>query len=166
MAVDGAEAAAAAGAAAAKAPLKTTGAAADDDTWRLSGHPLIGARVATLHAASRGRDAAKELAVGTIVRWMPPGADPAEDPALFHMDHADGDGEDLEVAEVHEAVLRYAALTDDEVGGPLPRSARDPVEIACESCAESLLVSCAESLLVSCAESLLVSGASRAEPCR
>ena len=48
--------------------------------------------------------------------------DAAEDPALFHMGHVDGDGEDLEEWEVSEAVLRYASLTDEEVAAAYDRA--------------------------------------------
>ena len=35
---------------------------------------------------------------------------------LFHMAHADGDGEDLELNEVLQAVERFASMTHEEVG--------------------------------------------------
>ena len=41
-------------------------------------------------------------------RWVPPDA---EDGALFHVDHLDGDEEDLEDYEVTEALERYRSIT-------------------------------------------------------
>ena len=84
----------------------------DDATWLVSGHPYLGMRVATKHA-SKGKDV---TAIGTIMRWLPAGEDAQEDPALFHMDHADGDGEDLEAHEVIQAVAAFGCMTAEEVG--------------------------------------------------
>ena len=93
------------------------------EAWQCGGHPLLGTRVATVHDASgRGASGGKLTAIGTITRWLPAGEDPTEDPALFHMTHVDGDGEDLEMGEVTEAVDRYAGLSDDSVSAALERS--------------------------------------------
>ena len=89
----------------------------DDTTWLVSGHPYLGLRCATQHESGRrGGGAAGSIAIGTIVRWLPAGEDPVEDPVLFHMAHADGDGEDLELNEVLQAVERFASMTHEEVG--------------------------------------------------
>ena len=69
--------------------------AADDDEWRVTGHKWIGERVRTYHK--------KKPVDGTITKWMPPGDDPIEDPALFHMAH-DGDDDDGEGLEAYEVV--------------------------------------------------------------
>jgi hypothetical protein len=73
----------------------TTDAAAQADPpapeyeWQTSGHEWLGAYVARMFG--------KRTAVGRITKWVP--AD-AEDGALFHVDHLDGDEEDLEDYEV------------------------------------------------------------------
>ena len=64
--------------------------------WQTSGHEWIGAFVA--------RTFGKRTAVGRITKWVPPDE---EDGALFHVDHLDGDEEDLEDYEVTEAIERY-----------------------------------------------------------
>jgi hypothetical protein len=93
----------------------------DEDTWHLAGHRLLGARVATIHEL-KGKPAT--TAIGTIVRWLPAGADPVEDPALFHMAHADGDGEDLEEGEMDDALVAYGALDEEEINGALERASQ------------------------------------------
>ena len=85
----------------------------DDTSWLVSGHPYLGLRCATQHEG--GRSSSNMTAIGTIVRWLPAGDDPEEDPVLFHMAHADGDGEDLELDEVGPAVDRFARMTSEEV---------------------------------------------------
>ena len=72
----------------------------DDATWLVSGHPYLGMRVATKHA-SKGKDV---TAIGTIMRWLPAGEDAQEDPALFHMDHADEPKQQLWIR-VHDPEL-------------------------------------------------------------
>ena len=49
------------------------------------------------------------------MRWLPAGDDPEEDPPLFHMDHTDGDGEDLEMNEVVTAVAAYGGMATEQV---------------------------------------------------
>ena len=76
----------------------TTDAAAAADPpppeydWQTSGHEWLGAYVARMFG--------KRTAVGRITKWVPP---EEEDGALFHVDHLDGDEEDLEDYEVTEA---------------------------------------------------------------
>ena len=80
----------------------TTDAAAPADPpppeydWQTSGHEWLGAYVARMFG--------KRTAVGRITKWVPP---EEEDGALFHVDHLDGDEEDLEDYEVSEAMERY-----------------------------------------------------------
>ena len=59
----------------------------DKETWLLSGHRLLGLRVALWHKS--------RLWVGRLVRYLAAGEDADEDPMLLYMDHDDGDGEDL-----------------------------------------------------------------------
>ena len=43
-------------------------------------------------------------AIAKVVKWLPPGDDPKEDPALWHILHQDGDEEDLEEHEMLAAL--------------------------------------------------------------
>ena len=61
------------------------------------------------------------VSVGTLTKWVP--AD-GEDEALWHMAHDDGDGEDLDEAEVEAAMKLYA-----EVAGRLRAAARDRIRV-------------------------------------
>ena len=82
------------------APIAEAPAPAEEQSidWIMSGHALLGTRVA--------RPFGKRNALGSIVKWVD--ADDIEgDPALFHMRHDDGDGEDLEEHEVAEAAALY-----------------------------------------------------------
>ena len=75
----------------------------DDIAWADEGHELLGSRVARLHG--------KKCVLGAITKWVD--ADEAEgDPALFKMQHDDGDEEDLEEEEVRAAVRLYAEQRD------------------------------------------------------
>ena len=60
--------------------------------WRDEGHKWIGRRIARLFG--------QRIVLGTVVRWLPEGEDPEEDYALWHVQHDDGDGEDLVVSGV------------------------------------------------------------------
>jgi len=71
----------------------------DDLHWRTEGHEFQGQRVA--------RRFGRKVVLGRIVRWLPEDTS-ADDPALFHMRHDDGDEEDLEFAEVQEAIELYS----------------------------------------------------------
>ena len=77
-------------------------------------------RVATEHSK---RGVGTLLSVGVIARWLPAGDDPEEDPPLFYMAHADGDGEDLEAFEVEEAIALYAASEPEALHEALERAA-------------------------------------------
>ena len=48
---------------------------------------------------------------GTVVAWLPPGADPEEDPALWHVKHDDGDEEDLDEKEIEAGIQALADNT-------------------------------------------------------
>lgn len=78
-----------------------------------SGHEFVGKRVARVF----GKD---ETIIGQITRWVAPQGD---DGALFHAVHDDGDEEDLDEAEAHEAMRSFAQLTDAQVLPPPPDAA-------------------------------------------
>ena len=65
-----------------------------------SGSEWLQRRVATRHGNG-------VVSVGTLTKWVP--AD-GEDEALWHMAHDDGDGEDLDEAEVEAALKLYAEV--------------------------------------------------------
>ena len=75
---------------------------ADDDpteVWRDEGHEYLGRRVARPFEGGL-------TVVGRIMRWLPAG-DGEDEPPLFHVDHDDGDEEDLEECEVIDAFELY-----------------------------------------------------------
>ena len=78
-------------------------AKAYEEEWRTDGHALIGSRVV--------RSFTKRRVHATITRWLPPGANPREDPALFRVVHDDGDEEDLEEAEAEAAAAAASSAT-------------------------------------------------------
>ena len=77
-----------------------------DYGWLESGSKWLRGRVATRHDGV--------VSVGTITKWVP--AD-AEDEALWHMAHDDGDGEDLDEAEVEAALKLYAEVGQEQDAG-------------------------------------------------
>ena len=82
----------------AQAAEASSSGGAEAIAWLSSGHKLLGTRVARLFHG--------QITSGTITMWV--GADVAEgDPALFRMEHDDGDEEDLEEEEVAEGVRLY-----------------------------------------------------------
>ena len=76
-----------------------------DYGWLESGSEWLQRRVATRHGDG-------VVSVGTLTKWVP--AD-GEDEALWHMAHDDGDGEDLDEAEVEAAMKLYAEVAGEEV---------------------------------------------------
>jgi len=75
-----------------------------DEEWQTEGHAWIGREVARMFGERR--------AIAKVVKWLPAGEDPQEDPALWHILHRDGDEEDLEehemLAALHACVERVA----------------------------------------------------------
>ena len=73
--------------------------------WQTTGNTLLGSRVARSFF-----DSSKQLRFthGSITKWLPPDE---EDEALFHMVHEDGDEEDLNEAELNDAVALYKQTT-------------------------------------------------------
>ena len=84
-------------------------AANDEYEWEMTGHEFIGARVARLYTETH------TYTFGRITKWLPPDD---EDEALFHMMHDDGDEEDLNEAEVRDALELYA-MTDLAINDPV-----------------------------------------------
>ena len=69
-------------------------------TWLTQGHEWIGKQVR--------RDYGDEgFNNGKITKWVQAGKDPKKDPALWHVVFEDEDEEDLEAAEVREAVRMF-----------------------------------------------------------
>ena len=97
----GAKAAAEAEAAAAEEAEAEAAALAEQ--WRSDGHDHLRKRVA--------RQFGKRLAFGTITAWAPPDG---EDVALFHVQHDDGDEEDLDEEEAAAALQTYAGSADKD----------------------------------------------------
>jgi len=64
------------------------------------GHKYIGKRVVRIF------EKFGEIC-GRVTRYLPPGTDVAEDPALWHIIHDDGDEEDLEKHEIENALQAY-----------------------------------------------------------
>jgi len=87
------------------------GAPAEEDEWKEDGHDWIGKKVLrVLEGGLIGRRSVK----ATVTRWMPPGADPVEDFAMWHIVHADGDEEDLEEHEMVQALKNLAEAEENE----------------------------------------------------
>ena len=78
------------------APLEEPQTPPPEYDWQTTGHEWLGVWVA--------RPFGRSTAIGQITKWVPPDD---EDGALFHVEHLDGDEEDLEVYEVEEALERY-----------------------------------------------------------
>ena len=76
--------------------------------WLITGHEFLGANARRLFDG--------EGTNGRIVKWS---RATEEDPPLWHMVHADGDEEDLEEAEVLEAITCY----NEHCGVRAPRAA-------------------------------------------
>lgn len=73
----------------------------EEPEWCNKGHRWMGATV-------RREYGANGYNVGTITKWMPPGEDnPEEEEALWHVVFDDGDEEDLDEAEVEEAIRLF-----------------------------------------------------------
>ena len=70
-----------------------------EEGWRDEGHEYLGRRVARPFEGGL-------TVVGRITRWLPAG-DGEDEPPLFHVDHDDGDEEDLEEYEVIDAFELY-----------------------------------------------------------
>jgi len=70
-----------------------------EESWRDEGHEYLGRRVARPFEGGL-------TVVGRITRWLPAG-DGEDEPPLFHVDHDDGDEEDLEEYEVVDAFELY-----------------------------------------------------------
>jgi hypothetical protein len=70
-----------------------------EESWRDEGHEYLGRRVARPFEGGL-------TVVGRITRWLPAG-DGEDEPPLFHVDHDDGDEEDLEEYEVIDAFELY-----------------------------------------------------------
>ena len=74
--------------------------------WRTTGHEWIGASVRRVFDGE-GTNA-------KVVKWI--GADRQEDVALWHIRHDDGDEEDLEEREMHEALELYRKYNASSTG--------------------------------------------------
>ncbi|KOO26840.1 hypothetical protein Ctob_004261 [Chrysochromulina tobinii] len=70
-----------------------------EEGWRDEGHEYLGRRVARPFEGGL-------TVVGRITRWLPAG-DGEDEPPLFHVDHDDGDEEDLEEYECIDAFELY-----------------------------------------------------------
>jgi hypothetical protein len=77
----------------------------NDGQWRREGHEWLGRKVRRFF--KRGL-----IADGLVSKWMPEGADPKEDFALWHIEHSDGDTEDLEADEVKAALDAYGRMLE------------------------------------------------------
>ena len=55
--------------------------------------------------------------VGTFVKWLPAGDDPVAEPALYRIQHEDGDEEDLEADELEEAIEAYEKVPSKRSSG-------------------------------------------------
>ena len=78
--------------------------------WRDHGHAYVGKRVLRSFGAGTGSaKRARRQSLGTIVRWLPAGAE-ADEPELFRAVHDDGDEEDLEGFEAEEAIQAFEAI--------------------------------------------------------
>ena len=73
------------------------GAAGGGDDWLSSGHEWVGQRVRRFFDMSTISD-------GVVVAWLPAQAD---DPALWHVRHDDGDEEDLDENEMQSAISAH-----------------------------------------------------------
>ena len=80
------------------------GADEESPPWQLGGSRYIGRRV--------GRTFNRHVALGRITGWCEADAD---EPALWHVAHDDGDGEDLEEYEVPWLIIH------PDVDGPISR---------------------------------------------
>ena len=67
-----------------------------------TGHDFVGQRVALCHGG--------EIIKGTITKWLPENVDADDEPAIFHVDHDDGDAEDLDEKEAEAAIAQLEAL--------------------------------------------------------
>ena len=75
-----------------------------EEGWRDEGHEYLGRRVARPFEGGL-------TVVGRITRWLPAG-DGEDEPPLFHVDHDDGDEEDLEEYEVIDAFEVYKTTSE------------------------------------------------------
>ena len=88
---------------AAVAYAKAKAAAEEQGGWLESGSEWLQRRVATRHGDG-------VVSAGTLTKWVPADGD---DEALWHMAHDDGDGEDLDEAEVEAALKLYAEVAGE-----------------------------------------------------
>jgi len=73
---------------------------AEEETldWLTTGHGWIGKKVRRDYGKGKGTN------IGKVTKWVQAGADPAKDPAMWHVVFEDGDEEDLEEVEADEAI--------------------------------------------------------------
>ena len=88
--------------------------------WRAEGHEWVGRRVLRYFGKR-----ANKPSPGLITRWQPP--DDKEPDALWHMVHDDGDEEDLDEAEVNEAII------DEEDAAKAREAEAEAAEAAAEA---------------------------------
>ena len=99
--------------------------------WRAEGHEWVGRRVLRYFGKR-----ANKPSPGLITRWQPP--DEKEPDALWHMVHDDGDEEDLDEAEVNEAIIdeEDAAKAREADAEAAAAEAEAPAEAEAEAAAE------------------------------
>ena len=87
----------------------------ETEDWRLEGSAWIGQRVRRFFPGGVISDA-------LVQRWLPAG-NTADDAALWHVRHDDGDEEDLEEEELREALVSYREGWKVQVNEPVLRQA-------------------------------------------
>ena len=90
---------------AAPVPAAVAASSGGGETWLESGHVWLGQRLRRFFDRDSVGD---QVSDARCVKWLP--ADAANDePALWHVQHDDGDEEDLEEHEMREAIAAHAA---------------------------------------------------------
>mmetsp|Transcript_17557 Transcript_17557/g.29031 ORF Transcript_17557/g.29031 Transcript_17557/m.29031 type:complete len:853 (+) Transcript_17557:241-2799(+) len=106
----------------------------DGDEFLKTGHPWIGQRVTRIFGG--------KALDGTVVSWLPPNGDEI---ALWHVEHDDGDSEDLEESEAEEALEEFFLRPNSRVEASfqgkwypgvlrkIVRSKLEPYGVKCDS---------------------------------
>jgi hypothetical protein len=98
-------------------PLPSAATDGDENPWQTSGHEWLDAGVRRIFDG--------EGTNGKVVKWAPANG---KDPAMWHIEHEDGDEEDLEEEEVREAMICFLDHTGTGTLANRPRPKRAAAE--------------------------------------
>lgn len=100
-----------------------------EDEWQDTGHPWIGSTVLRFFDGQPVQAA--------VTKWLPPSDDES---ALWHLEHSDGDQEDLELEEMQRSLQLWEHASEieeqiEQARARLEQSVRDHGEMAAQSAA-------------------------------